>query len=116
MEVYLCNLEIVKGSNIFLSKKYLQRFYTNHKPNWVNFCEKLLNSGYIVLLYLSINTESKYITVVKNNKMLKIRYSNHPPNFDSFNRSDIKFYIGPCNKGMYGEEDIMNCISLYFKI
>ncbi len=109
------NLEIIRGKNIFLSKEYLQRFYTDHKPKWVRFCENLLNEGYTVLLYLAVNTESKYLTLIKNNKMLKIRYSEHSPKLDNYIRGDIKFYIGPGDKGMYSEREVLNATRIYFR-
>lgn len=96
-----------------LTKAYLQRFYTTEKPGWVQFCEKFLNEGFVVFLYLS-NTNSKYVTLVKNNKMMKIRFSKHSPNYNTWLKSDVKFCVGPKFMGMNSESEVYDAIQLYF--
>ncbi len=109
------NSEIIKSKNIIIDKPYLQRFYRCKKPCWVLFTEKLLDSGFTVMLYLSKNTDSIYLTLIKNNKMLKIRCGNHSPKMDSYLDGGIKFCVGPTSKGMLSPKWVMNAIKLYFK-
>lgn len=109
------NLEITKGKNIIVDKPYLQRFYTSEKPKWILFIEQLLDDKFTVMLYLPKNTNSVYLTLVKNNKMLKIRYSNHAPNIEAYLKGGVKFCIGPTKKGMLSERWVMNAVKLYFR-
>lgn len=109
-------MKIIKGKNIIIDKPYLQKFYTTKKPNWVKFCEKLLNDNFSVILYIPIlRTESRYLTIIKNCKMMKIRYSDHAPVLKNWMQSDIDLYIGPSNKGMLNENQALKVIRLYFR-
>ena len=109
------NSEIVKGKNIIVDKPYLQRFYTYNKPKWVLFTEELLDNQFTVIMCLSSTTDSVYLTVMKNNKMLKIRYSNHAPNMQAYLDGKFDFCIGPTDKGMLNERMVLNAIKLFFR-
>jgi len=85
------------------------------KPKWVLFCEELLNKGYVVVLYQSHKTNSKYITLIKNNKMLKIRYADHVPNYTHYCNSEIKLYVGSPEKGMLSEGEVFRVAEIYFR-
>lgn len=109
-------LEIIKGRNIIINKPYLQRFYTNRKPNWIKFCEKLLNNNFFVVLYIPIiKTESRYLIIVKNRKIMRIRYSSHAPILKNWLTGEIDLYIGPPTRGMLDEKEALNVINLYFR-
>ena len=108
--------KIIKGKNIIINKAYLGRFYTTKKPNWVRFCEKLLNKNFFVALYIpQISTLSRYLIIVKNRKIMKLRYSDHAPLINSWLDSDVDLYIGPTNQGMLNEKEAMGAIKFYFR-
>lgn len=112
--VCLNKYKIKKGTNIWLTKSYLQRFYTVKKPLWVKFCERLLNKNFTIFLYLSPNTNSVYLTIVKNSKILKVRYSDHAPNVANWIRSDVDLFVGPASKGLTSEREVLNAIFTFF--
>lgn len=107
---YLKNEKI---KNVWISKEYLQKYYVDKKPRWVKFCEKLLNKNYIV--FLSYVAKSIYITVIKNNKMVKLRYSNHLPKFESFMDGKIDYYVGYGEDFFISQNEILNILELRFK-
>src|SRR5690606_17959069 len=49
------------------------------KQKWVYFCEVLIERRFQLELYEARQTVSKYITIRKNNKTFKVRFSNHKP-------------------------------------
>ena len=108
--------EIIKGRNVIINKPYLQRFYTVKKPGWVKFCEKLLNDNFFVVLYIpTTKTLSKYLIIVKNRKIMRLRYSDHAPVLNSWLSGDIDLYIGSPYKGMLNEKEAMRIIKFYFR-
>lgn len=109
------NLEIKRGKNIIVDKPYLQRFYQVEKPKWLLFVENLINDKFQVIMYLPLHTDSIYLTLIKNNKMLKIRYSSHTPKLDTYLKGNINLYVGPLNQGMLSERQVINAIKLYFR-
>lgn len=100
--------------NIWLSKEYLQNFYTDEKPKWVKFCEKLLNNKYVVFL-TKARTNSVYLKVVKNNKIIRIRYSDHCPKLDSWLSGFSDYFVGPEYLGMISENEMLNILKIRFK-
>lgn len=109
-------LEIIKGRNVIINKSYLQRFYTVKKPSWVKFCEKLLNKNFFVVLYIPvIKTLSKYLIIIKNSKIMRLRYSDHAPLLSSWLNGSIDLYIGSSQKGMLNEKEAMKLIEFYFR-
>lgn len=108
--------EIVTGKNIIINKPYLQNFYTVKKPNWVKFCEKLLNDNFFVVLYIpNVRTLSRYFLIVKNRKIMKVRYSDHAPILENWVKGDVDLYIGPSIKGLLNEKEAFNVINVYFR-
>jgi hypothetical protein len=67
---------LTRWANAVIAKGY-------KKQKWVEFCETLIADGYECSLYDSKSTVSKYIYVKKPNteKILKVRFSNHRPNY-----------------------------------
>jgi hypothetical protein len=101
--------------NIWINKEYLQNFYTDVKPRWVKFCEKLLDENYIVFIYIYETTGTVYITVVKNNKMIKIRYSDHLPMLNRWLSGDVDYFVGPKFKGMLTDKEMLNILKIKFR-
>lgn len=109
------NSKIVKGKNIIIDKTYLARFYTTHKPNWVVFCEKLLDENFTVLLKIA-STNSKYVTVIQNNKMLILRFSNHAPHIEHYLKYDKILCVGPKQMGMITYKEAWYAVKTFFRM
>ena len=103
------------NKTVWINKEYLQNFYTDKKPNWVRFCEKLLNNNYTVFLDCLARTGSIYLTVLKNNKMVKIRYSNHWPRLKTWLVGKVDYFVGPEYLGMISENEILNILKIRFR-
>ena len=97
-------LEMLKDK---ISEKY-------GKQKWIIFCETLLEKGYTLYLYEARKTFSKYITVCKNNKRYKVRFSNHKPALQKETFNDSDFYVGISNFGTTTTEDALNAVKKYF--
>lgn len=108
-------LQIKRGTNIWLTKQYLQRFYTVEKPKWVEFCELLMNNNFNIFLYLPKKTNSVYLSIVKNCKMLKIRCSDHAPNFKEWLKGEIDLCLGAKRKGMLSKSEVLDILNIYFR-
>lgn len=100
--------------NVWINKQYLQDFYTNYKPKWVKFCEKLLDANYVVFLSYISKNKSAYMTIVKNNKMVRLRYSDHQPKLGNYLYGKVDYYVGPEHRGMLNENEILNILKLVF--
>ena len=87
----------------------------NQKPDWVKFCEYLIDKGFEVFLYLPERMTSIYITLVKNCKMQTVRFSDHLTKEQNWLRSDIDYYIGPSELGMLSEREVLDAIDIYFR-
>lgn len=64
------------------------------KTKWIEFCETMLARGYSMTLYEALETRSKYITVRRDNKEYKVRFSNHPPIKAREVAGDCDFFVG----------------------
>lgn len=92
------------------------RFYKNkQKPEWVQFCEELIDRGFAVFLYLPEKLTSVYVTMVKNCKMQTVRFSNHLTKEDNWLRSDINYYVGPSDLGMLSKQEVLDALNIYFR-
>ena len=108
--------KIKTNTNIWLSKEYLKRFYENNdKPNWVVFCEKLIDKGFEVFVYFPKKFTSIYITVVKNCKMQVVRFSDHITKQEKWLKTNINYYVGSSELGMFTEKEVLDAIDLYFR-
>lgn len=86
------------------------------KQKWIIFCETLLKEGYTLYLYEANKTFSKYITVRKDNKSFKVRFSNHKPAKDKEFYNDSDFYVGVSNFGTTTTEDALKAVKKYFNL
>lgn len=112
---YLVDSEAPKKTNIWVDKKYLVRFYEDgEKPEWVKFCETLMDNEFEVFIYLPETSSSIYITIVKNCKLQIIRYSDHLPRSDRWLKNEIDYCIGPENLGMLSQQEVIDAVKTYF--
>lgn len=92
------------------------KFYNNgQKPEWVVFCETLIDKGFEVFLYLPQKLTSIYVTMVKNRKMQTVRFSDHLTKEVNWLRSDIDYYVGPTDLGMLSQQEVLDAINIYFR-
>lgn len=84
------------------------------KAKWIVFCETLLEKGYSLNLYEASKTFSKYITVSKNGRSFKVRFSNHRPAISKQITNDSDFYVGVSNFGTTTTEDALKAVEDYF--
>ena len=110
-----------KADNILVTKEFLDKrasFSINKgyaKQKWIIFCEELLLEGYSVKLYEAKNTFSKYVTVIKDKKQFKVRFSNHKPIYQREIKKDCDFFVGVTHTGVRTTEDALAKIKSYFK-
>lgn len=74
-----------------------------------------MDMGFEVFLYLPEKLTSVYITIVRNRKLQRVRFSNHVTAEENWLRSDIDYYVGPEKLGMLSQQEVMNAINVYFR-
>jgi len=84
-----------------------------YKPKWIRFCRIFLIKDYKVEVCLSKLKSSKYIFLIKNEKKLKLRFSDHKPSKKQEDDRDSDVYVGPSNYGNIKTKEAVN-IALYF--
>lgn len=110
-----------KADNILVTKEFLDKrasYSINKgygKQKWIIFCEALLLEGYSIRLYEAKNTFSKYVTVIKDKKQFKVRFSNHKPIYQREIKKDCDFFVGVTHTGVRTTEDALIKIKNYFK-
>jgi hypothetical protein len=78
-------------------------------PKWLQFCSAMLEYGFTVHYYDAKTTVSKYVYVIneKNGEQVKVRFSNHKPNWRQEENNDSDFYVGISNKGVITTEKVI---------
>ena len=109
-----------KAKNRFVTKEYLV-FKTEYclklgyaKPKWIYFCEQLLSQGFEIYLYEAKKTVSKYLTLKKDGKTFKVRFSNHRPNAYKEQTKDCDFFVGVSNMQTTTTEDALKAVAHHF--
>ncbi len=96
----------------FLKSKISEKY---GKQKWIIFCEILLTKGYTLKLYEAKKTFSKYITVIKNGRYFKVRFSNHKPSMTKqIIEKDSDFYVGVSRSGITTTEDALKAVEKHF--
>lgn len=92
-----------KATNSILTEDFLRvRAEKNikagfSKQKWVIFAETLIREGFEISLYEARRTVSKYLTVKKDGRQYKVRFSNHRPIFEREKNGDCDFFVGKTN-------------------
>lgn len=73
-------------------------------PKYLLFIKEMLKNGYTVKVYQS--RVSKYVFLVKDNKITKIRFSNHKPLFGKEEEGDCDYYVGVSHKQVMTTEKL----------
>jgi hypothetical protein len=98
-----------------LTLPQLMRIEENYKargysaPKWLEFSRFMLGKNYKVFLYRAKSTVSKYVYVrnPRNKVQVKIRFSNHKPNYNKEIQNDSDFYVGVFNNGVVTTESVI---------
>lgn len=85
------------------------------KAKWVEFCEALLVEGFELQLYEAKKTFSKYITVRRGDRSLKVRFSDHKPIKARELAGDCDFFVGRTHTGRRTTEDALRAVHNHFK-
>lgn len=88
-----------KATDLTLNHEYLSRRVSPKfgKQKWIEFAEFLLNQGFTVKLYEARQTVSKYLTVIRDDKQFKVRFSDHKPILARESKGDCDFFVGVTN-------------------
>ena len=106
-----------KIKNEYLTKEILKKKTSKKygKQKWIIFAEELLNKGYKISLYEARRTFSKYLTVEKDGKQFKVRFSNHKPIKEREENNDCDFFVGVTNFKVTTTEDALQAVYTFFK-
>ena len=105
-----------KANNHYITQSYLDKKVSKiyGKAKWIIFAEKLLKQGYKIRLYEAKWTFSKYLTVEKDDKKFKVRFSNHKPAREKELNNDCDFFVGVTNLQVTTTEDALKAVYNYF--
>lgn len=112
MSVYVFkkNLHLAKRCHL---PKVLQLIETYPKkypvPKYLTFIRDLLQDGWQVKLYKA-GKFSKYVFVMKNEQVFKIRFSNHKPIYEKEIENDCDYYVGISHTQAHKTEEILKII------
>lgn len=90
----------MKAVNLPVTKEFLDRRVGDGRYGrsmWVRFCDFMLDKGFTITLYEAQKTYSKYITLWKDGKAFKVRFSNHKPIMERELAGDCDFFVGVCH-------------------
>ena len=93
-------------------KNYNKKYDT---PKWLSFCKKMSENGFAVKLHEAKTTFSKYVRIEKNDKKVKIRFSNHRPNYHTQKSNDSDYYVGISHSGCITTEQLVEEIELVYE-
>lgn len=108
-----------KATNLRVTPEYLSERTKRYDPmldipRWIGFCQEMLQKGYEVFLYEARQTFSKYITVAKNGKQFKVRFSNHKPIRFREERGDCDFFVGHTHLGVTMTHQAVDAVDQFF--
>lgn len=106
-----------KIKNKYLTKEILKEKTSEKygKAKWIIFAEELMTKGFDISLYEAKKTFSKYLTVEKDNKTFKVRFSNHKPNKERERNQDCDFFVGVTNYKVTTTKDAINAVLNFFE-
>jgi len=93
-----CKLPSIKT----LIRQYPKKYPT---PKYLLFIKTMLEHGWIVKIYIA--KVSKYVFIIKDEEVFKIRFSNHKPLLYKEEEEDCDYYVGISNKQMTTTEELI---------
>lgn len=115
-------LRNVPGTAKSVSAKFLADYAKNladagwPKSKWISFCENLLQQGYEVRLYAAKSSKSKYVYVIKGDRVFKVRFSDHSPHRNQIDTNDCDFFVGRSRLGITNTGDAMVAVAEFFNV
>lgn len=107
MKKFKKNFHVAKKLNIESVTKLIKNYPAQYTtPKYLTFCKCMIEKGWKVRMYKA-ETVSKYIFVEKDNKIFKIRFSNHKPSIFKELQEDSDYYVGVSNKQVLTTEEII---------
>lgn len=97
-----------KAYNQYITEDFLKSRENVDKPvqKWILFCRYFMSKGYKIRLYEARRTVSKYITLIKDGKSCKVRFSNHRPIREREKNKDCDFFVGVTNFQVITAHDV----------
>jgi len=97
-----------------IKENYPEQYPT---PKYIQFCERAINHGFDVKLYMPISGGvSKYVTVYHKSKKFKVRFSNHKPIRDLEVKGTCDFFVGVTNLGVTTTEMAWETMLKHFNV
>ena len=102
-----------KAYNQYITEDFLKSRENTDKPiqKWILFCRYFMSKGYKIRLYEARKTVSKYITLIKDGKSCKVRFSNHRPIREREKNKDCDFFVGVTNFQVITAQDVANNVA-----
>ena len=101
--------------NYHISKKYtlerivnrIECYSKNYSPpKFLLFAMKMAQNGWAVSIH-EVKV-SKYVFILKEDRLIKIRFSNHKPNRIRENQEDCDYYVGVSHKQVSTTKELIN--------
>lgn len=83
---------------------------------YLGFCRTLIGEGFSLRLYEARETASKYVTVEKDGKSFKVRFSNHRPLQHREARGDCDFFVGVNHTSVTTTNDALEAVRKFFSV
>lgn len=83
-------------------------------PKYLLFIQRALEANFRVYLIRAKTTHSKYVHVRFKNKVYKVRFSDHKPNYSSEEQESCNFFVGVTNLTVTTTEDAWKAMNKYF--
>jgi len=84
-------------------------------PKWLQFALHFAEQYGVkrdvkVSLYSARKTYSKYVTISANGENVKVRFSNHKPNFEKELNNDCDYFVGPRHNGRFLDTETVKAL------
>lgn len=107
---------MTKAYNQYITEDFLKSRENTDKPvqKWILFCRYFMSKGYKIRLYEARRTVSKYITLIKDGKSCKVRFSNHRPIREREKNKHCDFFVGVTNFQVITAHDVALQVLKFF--
>lgn len=101
-------------------EKRIEKYKKSPFPvaKYLLFCKGLVKLGLEVRLYEARKTNSKYVYAIKDEKVFKVRFSDHKPNRlkEISNSPDCDFFVGRTHTGVRHTGHAMKAVKEFFEL
>lgn len=100
------NIHIAKKQKLQSVKTRIRQYPKQYStPKYLIFIKTMLEAGWDVKLYVA--KVSKYVFIIRDDVVFKIRFSNHKPLLFKEEESDCDFYVGISHKQVSTTEQLI---------